>query len=288
MNELALTLRLLLLSDIGSAMKLSGAEGWNQTENDWKFLIENPGNICMVAECDNKIIGTTTAINYADKVAWIGMVLVDKEYRGHGVSKTLLRNIVEKLEFCKSVKLDATPDGQHVYKKFNFKDQYSIVRMVGAAIKNLPSVEDNDLLIEPISPNDVPEIISLDEFAFGANRSVLIEFLIRKYPHKGWVLKRNDRIAGIALGRDGNRYHQVGPVVASCTADAKILISKALKMMKGQSVVVDALCDKQELIDWLCSLGFIRQRQFIRMYQKINYFPGMIDRQFLIGGPEFG
>ncbi|MEO9005420.1 MAG: GNAT family N-acetyltransferase [Ginsengibacter sp.] len=288
MNELAFTLRKLQLSDIADAMKLSSAEGWNQTKIDWKFLIENPENICMAAKYDNKIIGTTTAINYSNQVAWIGMVLVDKEYRGYGVSKTLLRNIFEKLEFCKSVKLDATPDGQHIYKKFNFKDQYPIVRMVGEVIENLPSVVDNDVLIESINPNDIPEIIALDEFAFGANRSVLIDFLIRKFPHKGWVLKRNDRIVGITLGRDGNKYHQVGPVVASCTADAKILISKALKMMKNQSMVVDVTGDKEELIDWLCSLGFVIQRQFIRMYQRINYFPGAIDRQFLIGGPEIG
>lgn len=288
MNELAFTLRKLQLSDIDSAMKLSSAEGWNQTKNDWKFLIENLENICMAAECDNKTIGTTTAINYSNQVIWIGMVLVDKEYRGYGVSKTLLTKIFEKLKFCKSVKLDATLDGQHVYKKFNFKDQYSIVRMVGAAIKNLPCVEDNDLLIETINLNDVPEIIALDEFAFGANRSVLIEFLVREFPNKGWVLKKKDRIVGTALGRDGNKYHQIGPLVASSTTDAKMLISKALNMMKNQSVVVDVLCDKEELIDWLCSLGFIRQRQFIRMYQKKIYFPGMIDRQFLIGGPEFG
>ena len=288
MDELAFTLRPLQLSDIDGAMELSSAEGWNQTKNDWKFLIENSGNICMAVECNNKIIGTTTAINYSNQVAWIGMVLVDKEYRGYGFSKMLLRNIFAKLEFCKSLKLDATPDGQHVYKKFNFKDQYNIVRMVGAAVKDLPCVEDGGVVIETMNQNDVSEIIALDEFAFGANRSVLIEFLIREFPDKGWVLKRNDRIVGIALGRDGNRYHQVGPVVASGTTDAKILIAKALTMMKNQSVVVDVLCDKEELIDWLCSLGFISQRQFIRMYQNKIYFPGMVDRQFLIGGPELG
>ena len=86
------------LSDIVSAMKLSNAEGWNQTEKDWRLFVENTENVCMVAECNNKIIGTTTAINYSNQFAWIGMVLVDKEYRGQGVSKALLTNIFKKLE----------------------------------------------------------------------------------------------------------------------------------------------------------------------------------------------
>ncbi len=81
MKKTAFILRPMELSDIGSAMKLLNTEGWNQTEKEWKLLIENPENVCMVAESDNKVIGTTTAINYSNQVAWIGMVLVGT-YKG--------------------------------------------------------------------------------------------------------------------------------------------------------------------------------------------------------------
>jgi hypothetical protein len=42
--------------DIVYAMKLSNAEGWNQTEKDWNLLIESPQNVCLVAEYNKKII----------------------------------------------------------------------------------------------------------------------------------------------------------------------------------------------------------------------------------------
>src|SRR5688572_24894124 len=112
MEKAAFIVRPMRVSDAGDAMKLSVAEGWNQTEKDWKLFIENSENVSLVAECDNKVIGTTTAINYSGQVAWISMVLVDKEYRGHGISKSLLTAIFEKLEFIKSIKLDATSAGQ--------------------------------------------------------------------------------------------------------------------------------------------------------------------------------
>ncbi len=281
-------LRLMELSDIGSAMKLSIAEGWNQTENDWKRLIENPENVCMVAECDNKIIGTTTAINYVNQVAWIGMVLVDKEYRGGGVSKSLLTHLFERLESCKSVKLDATPEGQRVYKKFDFKDEYFIARMANSSMKDLPSDDDNDILPEPILSKNLQKVIALDELIFGANRTWLIESLVKEYPEKAWLLKRNDRITGFALGRDGNKYRQIGPVMASTITDAKILISKALKKLVNQHIIVDVLCDKEDIINWLNSIGFIKQRHFIRMYKRENPFPGITGKQYLICGPEFG
>src|ERR1700761_4295849 len=108
------------LGDIGGAMNLSNAAGWNQTEQDWKIFIENPQNVCILAEHNKKIIGTTTVINYSNLVAWIGMVLVDKEHQGQGISKALLTEVFKRITFGQSVKLDATPEGQQVYKKFDF------------------------------------------------------------------------------------------------------------------------------------------------------------------------
>jgi len=288
MIKTAFILRPMQLSDIGSAMKLSNAEGWNQTEKDWKLFLVNPGNICMVAESDNRVIGTTTAINYSNQVAWIGMVLVDTEYRGQGVSKSLLTTIFKKLESCKSVKLDATPAGQQVYKKFDFKDEYLVARMTNSLMKNLPLDDDSDILPKPIQQKHIQEIIALDETTFGANRAQLIKYLVREYPDKGMVLKRNNRITGFALGRDGNKYHQIGPVVASNSGDARILITKALKKLVNQPIVVDVLRDKEDLLDWLSSIGFIEQRYFIRMYKKENTLPGITSNQYLICGPEFG
>ena len=273
--------------DIVYAMKLSNAEGWNQTENDWKLLIESPQNVCLVAEYNKKIIGTTTAMNYANQIAWIGMVLVAKESRGQGISKLLLTNILKKLESFESIKLEATPAGQQVYKKFDFKDEYLITRVVTGSMTNL-SFEDDTTLAESIRLKDIEEIVALDEHVFGTNRRQLIESLINRYPHKAWLLKRNNSIAGFALGRDGNKYHQVGPVCGSTINDVKMLIGRGLKELIYQPVVIDVLSEKEDLISWLHSIGFTMQRHFVRMYKKENLFPGIVNKQYLICGPEFG
>jgi hypothetical protein len=268
-------------------MKLSNAEGWNQTERDWRLLIETPQNVCLLVECNKKIIGTTTAMNYANQIAWIGMVLVAKEWRGQGVSKLLLANILKKLESFASIKLDATPAGQRVYEKFGFKDEYLIARLVTGSMNNL-SLDDDTILAESIRLKDIEEIIALDERVFGANRSTLIESLIKRYPHKAWMLKRNNSITGFALGREGNKYRQVGPVFGSTINDVKMLIAKALKELINQPVVIDVLYEKEDLIKWLNSIGFTMQRHFVRMYKKENSFPGTVNKQYLICGPEFG
>ena len=233
------------MGDIGGAIKLSNAEGWNQTEKDWKLFIENTENVCLLAEYEKRVIGTTTAINYSNRIAWVAMVLVDKEYRGLGVSKYLLKNILQRLQSCKSIKLDATAAGQQVYKKFDFSDEYFLTRMANLAMKDFPLADHREILPDPIQLVNIPEVVAFDELIFGANRSQLIEYLVREYPGKAWLLKRNSRVTGIVLGRNGYKYHHIGPVLASNTVDAKILITKALKGLANQPVVVDVLSVKK-------------------------------------------
>ena len=288
MKKAAFIIREMVLEDIIGAMKLSTAEGWNQTENDWNFLIGNPGNRCLVAEYSNTIIGTTTAMNYSNKLAWIGMVLVDKEFRGQGVSASLLTAVLKKLSSFNSVKLDATPAGQNVYKKFGFRDEFEILRMTNLAISDLQVGEDANILPEPIGSNDVKNISDFDQHIFGVNRSSLIKYLLSEYPQKAWMIKRNSLITGIALGRVGNKYHHIGPVFAQNINDVKRLIASAVNELKRQPIVVDVLFDKKDLISWLNTNGFVVQRKFMRMYKGEYLFPGNVRNQYLICGPEFG
>jgi hypothetical protein len=49
MEASSIIVRPMQADDAPAAMKLSAAEGWNQTANDWKFLIAYPGSICIAA-----------------------------------------------------------------------------------------------------------------------------------------------------------------------------------------------------------------------------------------------
>lgn len=287
MQSSDIQIRSILLSDLSGAMRLSTQQGWNQTELDWKFMIEGEHNVCLLAEYEGKIIATTTAINYANDVVWISMVLVDKEYRGHGVSKLLLKNILDKLTFCKSIKLDATPEGQRVYQGFDFKEEYPITRMTIDSFDSTSLVDDHESL-QPIQSDDIKNVVTLDTLSFGANRGELLASLVNTYPHKAWMVKRNNSVAGFVLGRAGRKYNQIGPVMAYDTALAKVLITKSLKESENKPLVVDVLNDKVDLMRWLISIGFTPQRTFVRMYLNKNPFPGSIDYQYLICGPEFG
>jgi len=277
----------MLPNDIHGALRLSMAEGWNQTENDWRLFVENPSNTCLVAECNNNLVGTTAAINYGNTAAWIGMALVDKAYRGLGISKSLLSHTLQKLTAFQSIKLDATAAGEPVYEKFGFRKEYIIARMVNASLQ--PVIHDHEgALTESVGVHDIDEIIALDEAAFGTNRKQLIEFLVSNNPRAARILRVNGRIVGFALCRSGSKYFHIGPLIARNVAEAKMLLTATLSTPRNEAAIVDVLDDKNEFIEWLHAIGFNLQRQFIRMYKKRNPFPGETKHVYLICGPEFG
>ncbi len=287
MSETAVKIRRLQISDIQAAMNLVVAEKWNQTEKDWEFLISGKGNICLAAEIGGRVVATATAINYNNLVAWIGMVLVNKQQRGRGISKLLLNVLFDKLKSCKSIKLDATPAGQPVYKKLGFTDEYSISRMVNSNV-NVEAETKSKLILQKIEESEITEIIDFDRRVFGAGRSGLLRFLINEDRNRSWILKEKNEIAGFVLGRMGNRFYQIGPLSALSTDGAKALVLVALKALKGTPVVIDVPDDKKELMHWLSTIGFEKRRFFIRMFQNENRFSGEVGAYYLIAGPEFG
>jgi GNAT superfamily N-acetyltransferase len=273
--------------DLDQAFALSTEEGWNQTMNDWRLLFDNPDNICIVAEKDKRVAGTATALNHGECVAWIGMVLVDKSLRGQGAGKMLLEEIINSSKHIQSVKLDATPAGEPLYLKLGFIPEYSILRMTRSAQKlNAPKLSRQAVF--SVNSTDISEISELDRNIFGADRSYLLNTLINTYPDRAFCLKEGNRIDGFALGRAGSGFNYIGPVSASSIESAKQLISASLKSLDNKAIAIDILEDKKELTEWLGSEGFIRQRQFSRMYLKANPYPGILNNQFLISGPEFG
>jgi len=274
-------------NDLGEALQLSVAEGWNQTINDWMFLQKNPDNLCIVAEMDGRIAGTATALNHAGKVIWIGMVIVDKSLRGMGAGRMLMSELIKKTGNNKCIKLDATPAGYPLYKSLGFIDEYRILRMT---INSLHSGENflPDTIVDALSKEFLPQIIDQDADVFGVRRDNLMKHLFEDYPEKSFFLAGKKNEGDFILGRNGTKYDYIGPLYSRSADNAKALLSRVLSNLKGKAVALDVLADKKELIRWLESSGFLVQREFVRMYLKNNPYPGKPEFQFLISGPELG
>ncbi|HMC73739.1 MAG TPA: GNAT family N-acetyltransferase, partial [Terriglobales bacterium] len=105
--------------DLPAALRLKEIAGWNQTADDWKRFMKASPEGCFVAELDGEVRGTVTTICFEHRFAWVGMVLVDPEYRGEGMGTRLLEMAINYLDSVRipCIKLDATPQGKPLYEK---------------------------------------------------------------------------------------------------------------------------------------------------------------------------
>ena len=281
------TIRPMKLADLDQAFGLSLNEGWNQTLQDWRLLFDNKENVCLVAEKDNIVAGTATALNHDNKIAWIGMVLVDKTLRGQGAGKMLLEEIIRRVKHVESVKLDATPAGEPLYSKLGFIPEYKIFRMTcSALINNSGSKSGNELY--PITVENLSDTLKLDRSVFGTDRSYLLKNLMNENPGRAFCLKKDNALSGYIFGRAGSKFNYIGPACAMNQDSARHLITKAMESLKHKAIAIDIMEDKEDLITWLETMGFVKQRHFVRMYLNINPYPGIMKNQYLISGPEFG
>jgi len=277
-------LRVMNIADIPAGMRLKEIAGWNQTPADWeRFLSASPEG-CFVIEAEGRIVGTATTINYEGRFAWIGMVLVDPDYRGRGIGTRLLEKAIDYLDgsVVPTLKLDATPQGKPIYKKLGFTEEYEVERWV---LRRSPGAKTS----EPPGPlSDFEGILKWDRVVFGADRSRLLSSIDRESRDFTLTAEGRGSLAGYAAGRRGSLADHLGPWVARDEASARELLDEFLRRSARGTLFVDCMKSSPFARELLASRGFELSRPLTRMFRGPNTHPGRPELVCAILGPEFG
>ena len=279
-----MNLRLLNRSDFAAGMALKDFAGWNQTLADWERFLRASPTGCFAAEVDGKVVGTSTTIVYEGRFAWIGMVLVDPEYRSRGIGTRLLERAVEHLDELRvpAIKLDATPQGKPIYEKMGFVTEYEIERWV----LHREAVALSALARAGIP--DIEKIIKEDGAVFGADRGELLRSLHADAPDFTLASELEGEVIGYALGRGGSRADHLGPWMAWDQPTGRELLDAFLQRSARDTVFVDCLKNNEMARELLLSRGFLISRPLTRMVRGPNTHPGHPELLCAILGPEFG
>ena len=273
-------------ADIPAGLDLCRLSGWNQLEEDWRSFLDSPDGGGWVAESGESILGSVTFLRYGGSFSWLSMMLVRPDARGAGVGTRLMETALDALASEGCVRLDATPLGEPLYRRFGFQGEYELVRAKArAARERFGNVPEN---VRAMQPGDLAEVFARDCQVFGANRSLLLASFYRRAPEFAWIARRSGALLGYCFGRPGHLYRQLGPLVAEDATVAQDLVTQCLAGQPGKDVAVDVPRLASEWIAWLQSVGFTIERPFLRMYRGKNQSPGLPGNQFAISGPEFG
>lgn len=282
-------LRIMTEEDVPGGLRLNTLCGWNQTAADWhRFLMNSPCG-CFIMEHDRKVVGTATTICYENQCGWIGMVLVDAEYRNRGIGTQLLKKAIEYLDDSniRTMKLDATPQGKPLYAKLGFVEEYEIERWI---LRRLPAAISATRLSSCVllSETQMEQILRLDKELFGTDRSFLLRSLHEEAPEFATAVWDLGLPGGYAFGRRGLFADHLGPWMARNSAVAEKAIQEFLARSSRETLIVDCMKSNPKAAEVLGAQGFAPSRPLTRMVRGPNRYPGRPDSFCAILGPEFG
>ena len=282
----SMQLRVMTPTDIPGGVRLSALAGWNQTESDWKRFLAASPNGCLVVEEAATVVGTAATVSYEDRFAWIGMVLVDPQFRNRGIGSKLLQRTIEYLDDAgiPTLKLDATPLGKPLYEKLGFVREYEIARWT---LKRTVPVE-RVVNAARLQTEQWSEILKCDREVFGADRGALLRTLYEERSDLTMAVGSGTQMQGYAFGRHGLFADHLGPWVARDGDIAEKMLQDFLERSPRNTVIADALQSNAAVAEILRSAGFTITRPLTRMYRGPNNFPGEPESLCAILGPEFG
>jgi GNAT acetyltransferase-like protein len=234
-------------------------------------------------------VGTVVALRYQERFSWVAMMLVDPQHQRAGIGRRLLSEALDLLGDERCIRLDATPVGRELYRRYGFQDEYALSRFAREAGHRQPDAVNAS--VRPMRQEDLAEIFAFDRQAFGADRSEILNSLFERSPNYAWVIEppnSHSGIQGYCFGRTGFRYHQLGPVIARDERIAQDVVATCLHHNSGVCFGIDAPQHSQSWRDWLIEQGFVEERPFVRMYRGKMRHAGEVGSVFAIVGPEFG
>lgn len=262
--------RILQEQDIAVAAELSAEAGWNQTPDDWRMLLQLHPEGCFGIDRDGRLVSTATLVCYGSQLGWIGMVLTNSPYRRRGFARALLHHAVNQADQLgiKSLKLDATDQGQPLYAGLGFRTEQPVERWW----RGDDVLSEDSLTPAPLNPASV----DTDRNAHGTDRSVLL----RALAERSKVFAQAD---GFCLSRPGKRANYIGP----CIARSAALARQFIQTCAGAESYWDLLPQNQAAVTIATELGFTPQRKLVRMVRG-RELRGREDWIYAIAGFELG
>ena len=267
-------LRLLSAVDIAAAFEMSAMAGWNQTQEDWRMLLELAPAGCFAMEVDGQVAATTTMVCYGHRLAWIGMVLTQPRFRRRGLARRLLAHALDQADArgIETVKLDATEQGQPLYEKFGFRREQPVQRWFRPGSSHIG--------VSAARSHSLETGHNLDFEAFGVNRAPMLRRLAQ-------------RSAGCStpssylLTRPGRQSEYLGPCVSGDPASARTMMMECIHTAATAGWSWDLLPENRDSVTVATELGFSAQRQLLRMVRGKD-LRGREEMIYAIAGFELG
>ena len=229
-----LQIRRMRFDDIAYALRLTDQEMWGVARADLLRILKLDPRGSFIAARGSRRVGLITTTRYGRKLAWIGNVIVDRNYRGAHIGQFLVQIALKHLQKSnvKHIALYCFDENVKFYRRLGFVRDAPFVRLRRKSTRaaSLAHMTHRTLPLR--------RILSLDRRVFGADRSHLIRKVLRS--KSGWYLSSSN---SHLLVKESKEMCELGPWISSkqSKAQAGEMLDLALRVTKGKPIEVSCL-----------------------------------------------
>lgn len=181
------SVRRINIGDVPAGLALSRAAQWNQLEADWRYLADTGTGFGWVG-AEGGLAGTAMAWPLGADFFWINMVLVAREFRGHGIARRLMEALLDECDVGgRTAVLDASDMGEGLYRKLGFGAGPRVLRLRGEGRSGAEPAMIAGL--RRMTAADLGAVARLDGAVLGAARRSLLDDFFQRRPQGAWLLE---------------------------------------------------------------------------------------------------
>ena len=204
----------------------------------------------FVGELNGERITCLCVVKYGNEVAYVGIYIVVKQYRGRGYGLRTWDEVVMKIDPRFNAGLDAVVNMENRYTKSGFRREWrnrrydikvaDVVKVLSDTEKSLPA----KAVVSQVNKVDLKKLSEYDSKIFGACRENLLAAWIT-LALGGWVVLCNNEIVGYLILRKTVLFSEEGYRAAPFFADdltvAKFLLKTACDFISEQDSTSDRI-----------------------------------------------
>lgn len=236
MSADALIIRRMTPADVRLAIDWAAAEGWNPGLNDAEcFYAADPQGF-LVGEVDGRPVGCISAVAYGDSFGFIGLFLVQREFRGHEIGPRLGQEAMRYLA-GRNIGQDGVLAKVPIYGKLGFHLAYSNARYKGVGIAGGAPVKGS---VVDVAGLPFAEVAAFDRRYFPGPRDTFLRAWIAQPGARALAaLNSGGGVRGYGVVRPCRVGFKIGPLFADDAATAETLFLDLASTAAGAPVFLD-------------------------------------------------
>lgn len=236
---MTLKIRSMTLAEVQIALNWAAQEGWNPGLYDAEPFYKADPDGFLLAELDEQPIGCISVVRYSQKFGFIGLYIVQPEWRGKGYGlklwQTAWQQFVSNLDADASIGLDGVLDREATYRQAGFVPAYRHVRHLHQPDGSARHLD----WIIPLNQLPLAEILRYDAELFPASRSQFLESWLQMPESAAYGVVEQDRLVGYGVIRRCVQGFKVCPLFADSLEIAEAILQALIVQAGTEPVFID-------------------------------------------------